>query len=281
MEFYPLNPWIINIFLVLGSIFFAELVRDLYHVVSHIWSPLYKWHGWHHRVFRPDLTTVSTEIYQKATWYHDVPESVVMLTFSILLWVLSFVWMPSYQWATLAGLLYTLTFFFPAIARATGIPNADKLTDINHLPGAFLTPPTNWLVNRPYHWRHHFDNQNAYFCGTLTLVDKLMGTALSLKGKKIAVTGASGSLGQSLLQHLHQAGAKVIALTSKDRTITLDINGQNLEVNTINWQIGQEEKLAELLEKVDILVLNHGINVHGEKTAEAIAKSYEINTFSN
>ncbi|ABG51003.1 conserved hypothetical protein [Trichodesmium erythraeum IMS101] len=281
MEFYPLNPWIINIFLVLGSIFFAELVRDLYHVVSHIWSPLYKWHGWHHRVFRPDLTTVSTEIYQKATWYHDVPESVVMLTFSILLWVLSFVWMPSYQWATLAGLLYTLTFFFPAIARATGIPNADKLTDINHLPGAFLTPPTNWLVNRPYHWRHHFDNQNAYFCGTLTLVDKLMGTALSLKGKKIAVTGASGSLGQSLLQHLHQAGAKVIALTSKDRTITLDINGQNLEVNTINWQIGQEEKLAELLEKVDILVLNHGINVHGEKTAEAIAKSYEINTFSS
>ena len=281
MEFYPLNPWIINIFLVLGSIFFAELVRDLYHVVSHIWSPLYKWNGWHHRVFRPDLTTVSTEIYQKATWYHDVPESVVMLTFSILLWVLSFVWMPSYQWATLAGLLYTLTFFFPAIARATGIPNADKLTDINHLPGAFLTPPTNWLVNRPYHWRHHFDNQNAYFCGTLTLVDKLMGTALSLKGKKIAVTGASGSLGQSLLQHLHQAGAKVIALTSKDRTITLDINGQNLEVNTINWQIGQEEKLAELLEKVDILVLNHGINVHGEKTAEAIAKSYEINTFSS
>ncbi|MCL2927771.1 MAG: bifunctional sterol desaturase/short chain dehydrogenase [Trichodesmium sp. MAG_R01] len=281
MEFYPLNPWIINIFLVLGSIFFAELVRDLYHVVSHIWSPLYKWHGWHHRVFRPDLTTVSTEIYQKATWYHDVPESVVMLTFGILLWVLSFVWMPSYQWATLAGLLYTLTFFFPAIARATGIPNADKLTDINHLPGTFLTPPTNWLVNRPYHWRHHFDNQNAYFCGTLTLVDKLMGTALSLKGKKIAVTGASGSLGQSLLQHLHQAGAKVMALTSKDRTITLDINGQNLEVNTINWQIGQEEKLAELLEKVDILVLNHGINVHGEKTAEAIAKSYEINTFSS
>jgi hypothetical protein len=32
---------------------------------------------------------------------------------------------------------------------------------------------------------------------------------------------------------------------------------------------------------VDILILNHGINVHGERTADAIAKSYEINTFSS
>ncbi|NEN91919.1 MAG: bifunctional sterol desaturase/short chain dehydrogenase [Okeania sp. SIO3H1] len=281
MEFYLVNPWIANICWVLGSIFFVELVRDTYHVVSHVWSPLYKWHGWHHRVFRPDLTPVSTEIYQKATWYHDVPESLVMLTFSLLLWVITFVWMPSYHWATLAGVVYTLSFLFPAIARATGIPNADQLTDLNHLPGAFSEPPAHWFINRSYHWRHHFDNQNAYFCGTLTLVDKLMGTALSLKGKTIAVTGASGSLGRSLLLHLHKAGAKVIALTSGNQTITLNIDGEELEINTINWQVSQENNLADLFEKVDILVLNHGINVHGDKTAEAIAKSYEINTFSS
>nr|WP_202223219.1 bifunctional sterol desaturase/short chain dehydrogenase [Okeania sp. KiyG1] len=280
-QFYLVNPWIANICWVLGSILFVELVRDIYHVVSHVWSPLYKWHGWHHRVFRPDLTPVSTEIYQKATWYHDVPESLVMLTFSLLLWALTFVWIPSYHWATLAGVVYTLSFFFPAIARATGIPNADQLTDINHLPGAFSAPPAHWFINRSYHWRHHFDNQNAYFCGTLSLVDKLMGTALSLKGKTIAVTGASGSLGRSLLRHLHKAGAKVIALTSGNQTITLNIDGKELEVNTINWQVSQENNLADLFEKVDILVLNHGINVHGEKTAEAIAKSYEINTFSS
>ena len=37
----------------------------------------------------------------------------------------------------------------------------------------------------------------------------------------------------------------------------------------------------EFLEKVDILILNHGINVHGERTPDAIAKSYEVNTFSS
>ncbi|MEM7594489.1 MAG: sterol desaturase, partial [Cyanobacteria bacterium P01_A01_bin.83] len=31
----------------------------------------------------------------------------------------------------------------------------------------------------------------------------------------------------------------------------------------------------------DILILNHGINVHGERDQTAIAKSYEINTFSS
>lgn len=275
------NAGIANFCWVLGSIFLMEVVRDIYHVISHIWSPLYRWHGWHHRVFRPDLTPVSTEIYQKATWYHDVPESLVMLTFSLLFWGLTFVWMSEYQWAAFGGCVYTFGFLGPAIARATGVPKVDQLTDLTHLPGAFSGPPAPWFVNRPYHWRHHFDNQNAYFCGTLTLVDKLMGTALSLKGKTIAVTGASGSLGRSLLLHLHKAGAKVIALTSGEQTITLNIDGQDLEFNTITWKISQENNLADLFEKVDILVLNHGINVHGERTAEAIAKSYEVNTFSS
>lgn len=108
-----------------------------------------------------------------------------------------------------------------------------------------------------------------------------MGTALSLKGKTIAVTGASGTLGRSLLHHLHARGAKVIALTSKGEALTLSVKGESLPVKTITWQVGKESELAALLEKVDILILNHGINVHGDRTAEAIAKSYEINTFSS
>lgn len=275
------TSWIINAGWVVGSILFAEIIRDFYHVVSHAWQPLYRWHGWHHRVFRPNLTPVSEEIYRQASWYHDVPEAVVMLFFSLLFWGLIFIWMPEYKWGPSCGFLYVLSFLLPAIARATGVPKADELTDLTHLPGPFLTPPSGFFVNRTYHWRHHFDNQNAYFCGTLTLVDKLMGTALSLKGKTVAVTGASGTLGRSLLLHLHKAGAKVIALTSQAETVTINIDGENREINTVTWQTNREKELADLLEKVDILVVNHGINVHEERTPEAISLSYEVNTFSS
>jgi hypothetical protein len=265
----------------LGSVLWVELVRDFYHVLSHAWQPLYRLHAWHHRVFRPDLRPVSETIYRQAHWRNDVPECLVMLLLSLLLWVIAHTVAPQQQWVALAGSLYTLTFLFSAIARGCGFEWANELTDLTHLPGTFLTPPSCWSVNRPYHWRHHFDNQKAYYCGTLTFVDKLMGTALSLKGKTIAVTGASGTLGRSLLAHLHTRGAKVIALTSKTQAVTLSINGESLPIKTITWKVGNESELATHLEKVDILILNHGINVHGERTAEAIAKSYEINTFSS
>lgn len=275
-----INFWIVSASWGFGSVLFAELVRDFYHFVSHIFPPLYRLHVWHHRVFRPDLTPVSDQIYRDAHWRNDVPEALVMLSFGLFLWGVAHWAAPEYQWFTLVGCLYTLSFLAGAIARGMGIKGADKLTDLTHSPGPFLAPPSHWFVNRTYHWRHHFDNQNAYFCGTLTLVDRIMGTALSLKGKTIAVTGAAGTLGRSLLFQLQKAGAKVIALTSSNQTLTLNINGEELPVKTISWQAGQETELAEVLAKVDILVINHGINVNQERTPEAIAKSYEINAFS-
>lgn len=265
----------------LGSVLWVELVRDFYHALSHYWTPLYRLHVWHHRVFRPDLTPVSDTIYRQAHWRNDVPEALVMLLLGLLFWGMAYIVAPEQQWAALSGSFYTLTFLLSAIARGSGWKWVEEATDLTHRPGGFLTPPSRWLVNRTYHWRHHFDNQKAYYCGTLTLVDQLMGTALSLKGKTIAVTGASGTLGQSLLVHLQARGAKVIALTSKEQSITVSVNGESLPVKTVSWQVGKESDLASVLETVDILILNHGINVHGERTADAIALSYEVNTFSS
>lgn len=264
----------------LGSVLLAEVVRDLYHFLAHIYPPLYRLHVWHHRVFRPNLTPVNDRIYQQAHWRNDVPEALVMLSSCLLLWGVAYITTPNFHPWALVGCTYTFGFLVSAIARGYGLKGAGELTDLTHQPGDFLTPPSSWLVNRPYHWRHHFDNQNAYYCGTITLLDKLMGTALSLKGKTIAVTGASGTLGRELLTQLHKAGAKVIALTSGTQTLSLNVDGEELPINTINWQISQESDLGELLEKVDILVINHGINVHGDRTKDAIANSYEINTFS-
>jgi hypothetical protein len=267
--------------ILLLSIFWVELVRDFYHWLAHQWQPLYRLHGWHHRVFRPDLSVVSDTIYKQAHWYNDVPEALVMLIFGILFWVIVAQFNLDYGWTAWSGSIYTLTFLITAIARGAGVPMADELTDITHRPGDFTTIPGNLLVNKPYHWRHHFDNQNAYFCGTLTVLDKVLGTALSLKGKKIAVTGASGTLGLALLKYLHLSGAKITALTSSNKEITLTNKQENIPVKTIVWRVDNEQELAQELEKIDILIVNHGINVHGEKSQEAIEKSYQINTFSS
>lgn len=266
----------------LGSVIWVELVRDFYHLASHYVPSLYRLHAWHHRVFRPDLSVVSEKIYRQAQWRNDVPECLVMLVLSLLLLAVAYGFSSEHYWGALAGCFYTISFLLGAIARGSGINRADQLTDLTHLPGPFLKVPATWLVNRPYHWRHHFDNQNAYYSGTLTIVDKLMGTSLSLKGKSIAVTGASGTLGRALLQHLRERGAKVIALSSKPQEISIpDANGEIEPVKTISWQVGKESELAAQLEKVDILIINHGINVHGERTAPAISNSYEVNTFSS
>ncbi len=269
-----------GIAIALASVLWVELVRDVYHTLSHLWQPLYRLHSWHHRVFRPDLSVANENIYRQAHWYNDVPEALVMLMFSFIPYGVVYTWGLSPQWTAFAGSIYTFGFLLTAIARGLGIPYVDEITDITHRQGEFQSLPAKVFVNRTYHWRHHFDNQNAYFCGTITLIDKLMGTALSLKGKKIAVTGASGTLGKSLLKQLHLKGAKVTALTSSNNSIHLDVEAEKLPVKTICWQAGKEAELATILEKTDIIIINHGINVHDARDKTAIAKSYEINAFS-
>jgi hypothetical protein len=265
----------------LGSVLWAELVRDCYHALSHHWPWLYRHHVWHHRVFRRDLTFASAEVYRQAQWKNDFPECLVMLSLSLGLWWVCTRVTPVYSWSALAGTLYTLTFLASCVARASGSEWMRQATDLTHMPGPFKAPPSNGWVNRSYHWRHHFDNDRAYYCSTFALVDKLMGTALSLKGKTVAVTGASGTLGRSLLKYLHLAGAKVIALTSQSDPIAIEVDGQPQTIKTVTWQVGQESALVETLAATDILVLNHGINVGAARTPEAIAQSYEINTFSS
>jgi hypothetical protein len=266
--------------LICGSIIWAEIVRDCYHALAHHWQPLYRLHVWHHRVFRPDLSVMNEEIYRKAHWYNDVPEALVMLAFSVLPVLLAYYWGFDRPWLGWMGSFYTLAFLSTAIGRGLGIANLDELTDLTHRPGQFASLPAQWRVNRTYHWRHHFDNQKAYYCGTFTFMDKLMGTALSLKGKTIAITGANGTLGRSLLKYLQLRGAKVIALTSGDNAIAIEINGESVPVKTVKWQIGEETQLQNLFESVDILILNHGVNVHGQRTPDAIELAYEVNTFS-
>ena len=97
---------------------------------------------------------------------------------------------------------------------------------------------------------------------------------LSLQAKTVAVTGASGALGSALIQKLLAEGARVIALTTAAE-VAFDP-----AVEIWQWQLGQEATLAPQLHQVEILILNHGVNVHGDRSPAAIQKSLEVNALS-
>lgn len=106
------------------------------------------------------------------------------------------------------------------------------------------------------------------------MVHQATSTHQWLTGQIVAITGASGTLGRSLTQTLLQEGAKVIALTTSQ-------DGSFAEgVEVVCWQAGREEELRDRLQSVNILIVNHGINVHGDRSPAAIQTSFQVNTFS-
>ncbi|MEL6901879.1 MAG: bifunctional sterol desaturase/short chain dehydrogenase [Cyanobacteria bacterium J06606_4] len=247
------------------SIFLVEMVRDAYHFLSHQWGPLQQLHNWHHRAYKKDFSPISTEVYRKAQLYNDAPEAIFMM--GVMGAAAALTQTPG-LWL---GVLYAAGFLGSAVLRSRGFLSG---TDLTHEPGPLTGLPGHWLVNRTYHWRHHFDDTNAYYAGLFPMSDKLLGTALSLKGKTVAVTGASGTLGSALIKALAKQGAKPVALTTSGRAEILGA------VKVIPWQAGREADLLETFQRVDILLINHGVNVMGEKSPQAIDTSLEVNALS-
>lgn len=97
----------------------------------------------------------------------------------------------------------------------------------------------------------------------------------------VAISGAGGSLGRALLRRWHERGARLIALSSSEAAIEiLDAAGRPLPLRQVRWQVGCEQELRPLLAEVDVLVLNHGVNVHGDRSPAAVARSLEVNALS-
>lgn len=104
---------------------------------------------------------------------------------------------------------------------------------------------------------------------------------LPLRGRSVAITGASGAFGTALLKRLHRQGAQLIALTTVSEPVALlDNDGTPIPLRSVPWRCGQEQALAPLLREADILVINHGINVYGDRRPEAIESSLEVNALS-
>ncbi|MDJ0705344.1 MAG: bifunctional sterol desaturase/short chain dehydrogenase [Leptolyngbyaceae cyanobacterium MO_188.B28] len=97
---------------------------------------------------------------------------------------------------------------------------------------------------------------------------------MSLQGKAIAITGASGTMGRALMGELARQGATPIALTTS-------LNPQfESAIEILTWRPGAEAELRDRFQNIDILVINHGVNVHGDRGPEAIEKSLQVNALS-
>ncbi len=102
-----------------------------------------------------------------------------------------------------------------------------------------------------------------------------------IRARTVAITGAGGSLGQALLRRLHRRGDRLIALTSGVNPLELrDAEGDPIPLRQVGWAVGQEEALRPLLAEVDLLVLNHGINVHGDRSVDSVERSLQVNALS-
>ncbi len=100
----------------------------------------------------------------------------------------------------------------------------------------------------------------------------------SWENLRIGITGASGSLGKALTHKLQKKGAFVVGLTHGD--ISTKNTSESSANELVGWQCGQEDSLEKTLSSLDILILNHGINPHGNQTSKAINQALEVNALS-
>ena len=94
--------------------------------------------------------------------------------------------------------------------------------------------------------------------------------------KTIGITGASGALGKELTKLFRQKGFKVIGFTHSKKDSEINLESPN---EWIKWECGKESTLKKHLEKIDILILNHGIYNLSRESAN-YEKSIEINALS-
>ena len=89
---------------------------------------------------------------------------------------------------------------------------------------------------------------------------------IDLNGKKIIVTGASGGIGNSIVNKLYQAGANILASGTRKEKLD-DLKNKYANIKTLKFDISQNEKIEEFIEdatkelggKIDCIINNAGI----------------------
>ena len=112
---------------------------------------------------------------------------------------------------------------------------------------------------------------------------------MNLKNKKVIITGATGGIGNSLVEKFNNLGATIMATgTNEDKLNNLKKKYQNINIEKFkldehNKIEGFIEKTNEKLDGIDILVNNAGItldNLSIRLTEENWKKVLDINLTS-
>ena len=90
---------------------------------------------------------------------------------------------------------------------------------------------------------------------------------MNLKNKKVIITGATGGIGNSLVEKFNNLGATIMATgTNEDKLKSLKKKYQN--INTEKFKLDEHDKIEDFIEKaneklngIDILVNNAGITL--------------------
>ena len=111
-----------------------------------------------------------------------------------------------------------------------------------------------------------------------------------LKGKNIIVTGASGGIGNSIIEKLYQAGANILASGTRIEKLE-ELKGKYENIKILKFDISQNDKIEEFVENatkelggnLDCMVNNAGItqdNLAIRMSLEEWQKVIDINLTS-
>lgn len=111
--------------------------------------------------------------------------------------------------------------------------------DSNHQAYSIVVPrdPHTFLVGPEYHAMHHV-NTSAYITSSFKVFDWFLGTAYTLKSRRITTVGLSGTLGEAMQKELTQESLH------STHELSMDVNN---------------EEFVETMTDTDVLIINYDV----------------------
>jgi sterol desaturase/sphingolipid hydroxylase (fatty acid hydroxylase superfamily) len=225
----------------------GTVVFDLAHYLLHRWSHS-QWrilrgiaymHQVHHYFYSRSL-----KYQEKYRWLNVALELPLELACqaagtAAAWWVLDRATPDGSFWGTHAQLYTVLAFS----AVRTMVVMWMEGEDSNHIAYNGVVPkdPAFVTVGPEYHALHHV-YPDRYYSSAVRIFDWTAGTAYSLTGKRITVTGGSGAFGSAMIKTLQAENPRSIQTLKYGR----------------DWTHDSFDKAIPALEQTDILILAHG-----------------------